>query len=103
MPNKEFYFLKDTRYAAIFPIINFIVIQILLAISSWLYDDIWNEQYAISGLTAAFLYVFLGNYFKLYDKYLKPRSKGMWTKIFSLLVFSIYADYFSGIFKKKLC
>ena len=101
MPNKEFYFLKDTRFAAIFPIINFIVIQVLLALSSWLYDDIWNEQYAISGLTAAFLYVFLGNYFKLYDKYLKPRSKGMWTKIFSCWFLAFMLTIFLAFLRKN--
>ena len=101
MPKKEFYFSDDTKIAVILPIVDFIAIPLVLAVSALIYDDTWDEQYAITGLTGAFLYIFLGNYFGIFNKYLKPPVRGEKAKLFSCWIMAFMLTIFIAFLRKN--
>ena len=101
MPKKEFYFSNDIKITVFLPIVDFIIIPLVLALSAWVYDDAWDEQYAITGLTGALLYIFLGNYFSLFNKYLKPPARGEKAKLFSCWLMAFMLTIFIAFLRKN--
>ncbi len=101
MPNREFYFSKNTKIAVILPVIDFVVITVLLAVSAWVYDDTWSDQYAISGFSASFLFIFLGNYFGLFNQYLKPPLRGARVKLISCWFLAFMLTLFLAFLRKN--
>ncbi len=75
MADKEFYFTRNTKLAVILPVLNFVAILLVLVFCVYIYNDTWGDQYVLSGLIGAFFHIFLGNYFGLFNKFLKPPAK----------------------------
>ena len=82
MIEKEFFFPRSTKIAILLPILDLVIIFLFLALITKLYDNSWNDQYAISGLIACFSFIFIGNYIGLYDKFLKPPTRRYRVNIF---------------------
>ncbi len=101
MPKKEFYFSKDPKIAVLLPVVDFILISVVLALSAWGYDDSWDEEYAITGLAASLLYIFLGNYFELFNRFSKNSAREDKVKLFSCWALAFMLTLFVAFLRKN--